>query len=264
MFRMRAMPSLSISHRPIDRSVVWGIGLCIVLISLGIILSGRGLNFIDIPSFFIVLGGTVGAAVVQYGVSDVQAAARAMREALFERHYRPQERIRHLLDLSAEMKREGFMVLEREAESVPDPFLRHALELAVDGQPADEVRRILNMELNLRSDAAGRTTEILEAMGSYAPAMGLIGTLIGLIQMLGALDNPATIGPAMSVALVTTFYGALLANVVFLPLAGKLRLQTQQEALVKSITIEGAASLSRRESAVILEQRLQGFLPGRV
>ena len=152
-------------------------------------------------------------------------------------------------------------MLEHEATAADDQFLKFAVEMTADGQTPDEVRRILETEMRISNDRAFRSVHVFETMGNYAPALGLIGTVIGLIEMLKVLDNPASIGPAMATALVTTFYGAVLANLVFLPIAGKLRNRSEEEAVVKAITVEGIISVGNEENPMLLEQRLQSFLP---
>jgi chemotaxis protein MotA len=135
------------------------------------------------------------------------------------------------------------------------------LEISADGQPAEDIKRILETELITSNERAGRVVQVFQTLGQFAPAMGLIGTLVGLIQMLAVLDKPGSIGPAMSIALLTTLYGAVLANLVFIPIAGKLRNRCAEEALVKALTIEGVLSLGRQESAIVVEQRLRSYLP---
>lgn len=249
------------SNSEIDRSVLIGAVLSALLIGIGILSSGKGLNFFDFGSVLVVLGGTCGATIMQFSTYDLRHAWIELKSCLLYRCDHPVERIANLVEFSQQTKRSGMLVLETYANKSSDSFLRKSLELAVDGQVETEMRRILETEMRSLSDRAARATQVLESMANYAPAMGLIGTLIGLIQMLGALDNPSAVGPAMSQALVTTFYGAILANLIFLPIAGKMRTRHQEDALVREITIEGAVSLLKQESPIVLEQRLNSFLP---
>ena len=245
----------------LDRGVlVGGIG-ALLLIGAGIAFGGQLLNFIDPLSILIVAGGTFGATLVNYSLYDLRQALAALKSIFFNRSFHHLERMQQLIQLAQEVKRNGLLVLEREARRTDDAFMRHALEIIVDGSAQHDVRRLLENEMRLAHDCSGRAAQVFEAMGNYAPAMGLIGTLIGLIQMLGALQDPAKVGPAMALALVTTFYGALLANVFFLPIAGKIRNRSEEEALVKIITIEGVISLGQQENPLMLEQKLQSFLP---
>ena len=249
-------------QQELDRGVAGGLLLCVVLLGAGIICGGTVGNFISPASFLVVIGGTVGAALVNYSLYDLRHAWSAFREILFTRDYHPIERIRYLVRLASLVRRDGLLVLEREARnSRDDSFLRTALQLTVDAQEGPEIRRILETELRASIEKSSRAVQVFEAMGNYSPAMGLIGTLIGLINMLGALENPATVGPAMALALTTTLYGAVLANMIFLPVAGKLKNRCEEDAVVKAITIEGVLSLGKQENAIVVEQRLQSFLP---
>lgn len=250
--------------RPLDRGALWGIGLCVVLISVGVLGSGRGLNFIDLPSFLLVLGGTLGAGMVHFSWPDIRTAGRACRDVLFEKTYAPLQRIEFFVALSGAVRRDGFLTLEHEARRCGEPFLRKALEISVDGHSSDDIRRTLEIESRCAADRVWRSIQVFETLGNYAPAMGLIGTIIGLIQMLGDLADPAKVGPAMALALLTTFYGALMANIVFLPVAGKMRNRSEEESIVRAITIEGIVSIANRDNTIVLEQRLQSFLPNRI
>lgn len=247
--------------REIDRGIMAGLIISCALIGIGILVSGRGLMFLDPSSIMIVFGGTIGATLVHFSPSDLRYAFLELQSALFTKNSHPSERIRVLIDYAQSLKRSGPLVLEREARTVSDRFLRKALELTVDGQPEEDIRRMLETEIRSFNEQSWRAVQVFQTMGNYAPAMGLIGTLIGLIQMLGTLDNPSTVGPAMAIALVTTFYGAILANLFFLPLAGKIKNRSEEEAVVKAITVEGAVSLRREENSIVLEQRLQSFIP---
>jgi chemotaxis protein MotA len=171
----------------------------------------------------------------------------------------PQERIEYLMALSQQVKERGILILEEHATEGNDDFLRLGLTLVVDGHNVEEARRILTTEMRTSTDQAWRSVQVWETMGNFAPAMGLIGTLIGLIQMLGALQDPTTVGPAMSMALVATLYGSISANLIFFPIAGKLRLLAHEREQSKHITLEGLMSIAQRENPMILEQRLRGF-----
>jgi len=240
---------------------LWGIGLCVVLVLGGVLGSGRGLNFLDIPSFLVVLGGTLGAGLVHFSGPDLSAAGHALRDVLLIKSFSPLERIRFFVSLSGTVRRDGFLTLEREARRSTDPFLRKALEISVDGQGGDEVRRTLEIESRCAADRALRSIQVFETLGTYAPAMGLIGTIIGLIQMLSDLTDPSKVGPAMALALLTTFYGALLANLFFLPIAGRLRNRAEEATVLRAVTIEGIVGIANRDNTIVVEQRLQSFLP---
>lgn len=242
-----------------DRGLVIAIGVMAFLAITALLTSNTVLSFFNPFGLSIVIGGTLAAALVQYSQSDIQFSINSARDALLRLSSTPAERIQYLMQLAQSVKSRGLVVLDREAEMVDDAFLKFALEVAADGQPVDEIRRMLDLEIQSSRDRAERAAEVFETMALYAPAMGLIGTLIGLVDMLGNLQDPATVGPAMSVALLTTLYGAIIANFICSPIAGKLRNVVSEEATLKRLTLEGVASLRREESPVILEQKLQSF-----
>lgn len=244
-----------------DRGIVVGTAISSLLLLVGIVSGGAILNFIDIPSFLLVIGGTIGATLVHYSLEEIEQAWVAFKGVIRTKNFNPLERINYLVHLGQTVKQNGIMVLEQEAERCRDTFMRMALELTVDGQSTEDIRRILETERRTANEHAVKAVQVFETMGAYAPALGLIGTLIGLIQMLGALNSPSTVGPAMALALITTFYGAIAANLIFIPIAGKLRNRAEQDALIKAMTIEGTISLSKLEGSIMMEQRLQGYLP---
>lgn len=250
-----------IEDGPIDRGILLGALISFALIGAGIIFSGQWLTFLNPAGLLIVLGGTYGATLIHFSAADMRAAWASLRRVLTPSDIEPIDRISYLVELAQRVRQNGILVLEDEAAQTDDPFLRLSLEVAVDSAQHPDLRRILETEIRTSHDRASRAVHVFETMGNYTPAMGLIGTLIGLIRMLSALHDPASVGPAMAIALVTTFYGAFFANVIFLPLAGKIRNRNEEEALIKSITVEGVLSLEKQESAVVLEQRLQSFMP---
>lgn len=246
----------------VDPGIIGGAALSLMLILIAVLSGGSNvLQFFDIPSIFIVVGGTLGATLVNFSVNDLQFAWQSLQNVIFKKEYRVHERIRYLVELGTKVRTEGILFLESASAREPDSFLRLGLEVTVDGQSAEDVRRILENEMRTTSERNHRAIQVFQTMGAYAPAMGLIGTLIGLIQMLSSLNDPATVGPAMSIALITTFYGALLANLFFLPIAGKLRNKAQEEVLSKAITVEGVLSIGKLENPIVIEQRLKSFLP---
>lgn len=261
MYTSRASIDIIENGRQIDRNAMAGLLIAAVLIAAGIGISGRAGNFLDLAGFLVVLGGTIGTTLVQFSPADLSRAWRSLKGALLVRHYFPSERIEYMVNLAVKVRAHGILILEREAKHCDDPFLKRAFELTADGQQHEDIRRILETEMRTSHERSSRAVQVFQTMGNYAPAFGLIGTLIGLIQMLGTLSNPESVGPAMSLALVTTLYGAILANLVFLPFAGKLKNRDEEELLIKAITIEGVLSLGRQENPIVLEQRLQSFVP---
>lgn len=253
--------SIPARNANIDYATLTGIACAFGLVLLAIVLGGNFLSYLDFESALIVLGGTVGATLITFPLEDFQKTFEVLRPALFPDHASARHRMDKLLEFAKVSRAEGGLSLETYAFREPDPFFRKCLELVVDQVPKDDIKRILDIELSFLEDRHRRGAQILQTMGAVAPAMGLIGTLIGLVRMLQNLHDPSQIGPGMAVAILTTFYGALLAYVVFLPLAAKLRMRSEEEQLIKELTIEGALCIVDGLNPRIIEQRLQSFLP---
>ncbi len=244
-----------------DRGTLLGIFTAFGLLALAIFL-GKGAGvFLDFQSLLIVLGGTFGATLINFPLEDLLRAGGLVRTAFFPNRHSGEYRLRRILELSERVRQEGPMSLQVEIAREPDPFFRKAMELVADALPPDDIRRILEIELTFLVDRHRRGAQLFSTMGNIAPAMGLLGTIIGLIQMLKSLDDPASIGPSMAIALVTAFYGSVLANLLFLPIAGKLRNRSEEESLIREMTIEGMVNIARAMNPRILEESLQSFLP---
>lgn len=245
-----------------DVSALFGAFIAVGLIVIGVVSSGGSLyHYLDFESLGLVLGGTIGAALIHFSTHDLLLALRDVRRTFSYRPQDPVHRVFHLVKLAGAVRVDGNLILERESRKVADPFFRFALELAVDADEIGDIQKLLEIEMYASNERSLRSIAVLQSMGGCAPAMGLIGTLIGLIQMLSSLSNAATVGPAMSLALVATLYGAVFSNIVFLPLAGKLKTRMDSEAHLKQVTLEGILCITRQESPVSVEQRLRSFLP---
>lgn len=247
------------SPREVSSSLILGCIIVLGIVVCGILMSESPLRFINPEGILIVVGGTLAGTLIQFSLGDLRAALQALKEAFGSIPTAPSDRMSLLLDLSRRVKERGVLVLEEEAEAESDEFLRLGLMLIVDGRSLDDARRILKNEVETSRSRAWRSVQVWETMGNFAPAMGLIGTLFGLIQMLGALNDASTVGPAMSMALVATLYGSVAANLCFFPIAGKLRVFVQEREQCKNITLEGLLSIARLENPMMLEQRLQSF-----
>ena len=243
-----------------DYATALGICGAFGLVFLAIVLGGRLASFLDFNSFIIVFGGTIGATLVNFPMQDLTRSLVVLQTALWPDQSSGLHRIQTLIDLSSRARSDGILSLENVAYSEPDPFYRKCIQLVVDGMPYEEIQRTLEIELLHLEDRHRRGAQLFQAMGAVAPAMGLIGTLVGLVQMLEHLDDPSKIGPGMATALLTTFYGSLLAYLVFLPLAGKLRARSQAETNIKEMTIEGILCIMKETNPRIIEQRLMSFL----
>jgi len=226
------------------------------------ILSGDGAStFLNVPSIVIVFGGTVGATMVCFPLKTCLGVMGVVRKTLFWKDLDNSAIIGTLEELAKKARKEGLLSLQAAGDDISDPFYKGGLQLVVDGQEADTIEAILATEIDYVAARHAVGAELLKAMGTYAPAFGMIGTIIGLIQMLQNMNDPSSIGPAMAVALVTTFYGALLANVVFLPLVTKLQQRSNQEVEQKSLIMEGLLSIHAGDNPRILVQKLSAFVP---
>ena len=237
--------------------IISAFGLVLVAIFMG---GGLGL-FIDVPSMMIVIGGTLGATMINYPLREIFGVFKVVKNAFFTSNIASKELIRMFVDFANKSRKEGILTLESEVRILKEEFLKKGLELSIDGIEPNEIKEILETEIDFIRSRHSLGAEIFITMGSFAPAMGMIGTLIGLIQMLQSMDDPGKIGPAMAVALITTFYGALLANIICLPIAGKLRTRSKEEMLSKEMMIQGIISLSNGDNPRILEQKLKAFVP---
>ncbi|MBE9574674.1 MAG: motility protein A [Proteobacteria bacterium] len=237
--------------------VISAFGLMCIAISMG----GGIQLFINIPALMIVVGGTLGATMINYPVKDVLGVFKVVKKALFAKKISVTQLIKRFVDFAKKSRKEGILALEGDIKDVSDEFLRKGVQLAIDGLEPQEIGEILETEIDFVRSRHQLGAEIFTTMGTYSPALGMIGTLIGLVQMLQTMDDASKIGPAMAVALLTTFYGSIMANIVCLPIAGKLRTRSKEEVLTKEMAIQGVASLSNGDNPRILEQKLQAFIP---
>ena len=234
-------------------------GLVIAAIAIG----GAAGAFIDVPSLLIVVGGTIGAALISLPLPQFTGAMAVAKNAFFEKTKNPAELVGTMVEYAGKARKEGILALESAAKEQQDPFLQKALQLAVDGQSLNAIEEILTTEIEAIKQRHSLGAETFTTMGTLAPALGLIGTLIGLVQMLKSMDDPSTIGPAMAVALLTTFYGAILANLVFNPIAAKLKTRSKEEVLYKELILTGMLSIAAGDNPRIVEQKLLSYLAPR-
>ncbi|WP_313756560.1 motility protein A [Tissierella sp.] len=244
-----------------DIATILGLFLGIGFTIWGILQSGSLSDYWDFPSVIIVLGGTVAATFLAYPLKDISNIGRVLQKAFTHKATSANEIIENIINLANVARKEGLLSLEEYASKLEDDFLKKGIMLIVDGTDPDLVRNILETELMFLEERHGQGQGTLEAMGSFAPAFGMLGTLIGLINMLQKMDDPKAIGPNMSVALITTFYGSALANIIFLPLAQKLKVRSKSEVLVKELMIEGLLSIQAGENPRIIEEKLKTFIP---
>lgn len=240
-----------------------GITLGFIMIMIAIINNGGtegAASFIDISSIFIVIGGLAASMLINFKMEQIKLANKILLEAFHKNDLKLSELIRLFIRLSERARREGLLALENELEDVDDPFIRKGILLAVDGIEPEVINDIMNAEITAMEDRHYKGRSLIEKAGEYAPAWGMIGTLVGLVLMLNNLQDPATLGPSMAVALLTTLYGTVLANLVFTPMANKLEIKTEEEVFVKQIIIEGVIGVQSGQNPRILEEKLSAFL----
>ncbi len=248
--------------RTFDGATILGLGGAFVLISVAIVLGGSWSAFIDIPAMLIVLGGTFAVTIVSFNLSDIRTTQSIVAKSLFKATRDAGEAARNVISLAETARQSGTLVLQDHLAALRhEPYLVRGLTLVIDGTPGAEAERLMRKELHAIADRHAKGASVLRRAADVAPAMGLIGTLVGLVQMLGNLEDPSSIGPAMAVALLTTFYGAVLGNMVFAPLAGKLERKSDDEALVNEVYLLGVSSIGRQESPRRLETLVNTILP---
>jgi chemotaxis protein MotA len=224
------------------------------------LLGGSLTQFVDGPSMAIVLGGTVATILIHFPLVKVLKLIGVLKKTVLFKVDDPDAVIAKLVSYAERARREGMLALEEQSEDEQDEFLRKGLRLAVDGTDPQLLEKILETDLGQIEARHREGRAILDCGGTFAPAFGMIGTLIGLVNMLASLEDPTSIGAGMATALITTFYGALLANAFFLPLSGKLESRSNEELLLKEMIIDGIMAIQSGDSPRIVEEKLKSFL----
>ncbi len=221
-------------------------------------------TFIDGASLAIVGGGSVAAVLICYPLKSVANVAKVVSKTLFAKPQSSLELINDMVRFAEIARRDGILALENVVGEIKDPFIISGIQMAVDGTDPALVEQMLVSELDALAQRHSEGKGLLESLGKYAPAFGMIGTLVGLVIMLGGMDDPSSIGPAMAVALLTTLYGSMIANMFALPMADKLGVRSEEELLTKSIVIRGIMAIQSGDNPRIVEQKLKTFLPHRL
>ncbi len=259
-----ALPSITFQapgHK-LDLVTPTGLFMSVAVIALAIWLGQSNAQFLNTESFLIVIMGTIFATTVSFTGSEIKKSRLIFSKVFFAPHQDNKTLARNLVALSVIAKKKGILALMNyEKQLEKNDFLYRAVQLVVDGYPPKEIDHILRTEIDSLKDRHGRAAEVSKRAAEVAPAMGLIGTLVGLVQMLADLENPETIGPAMAVALLTTFYGAILGTVIMAPLSTKLEKYSDEESLSMGLIKETALSIARQENPRRLEMALNAELP---
>ena len=233
-----------------------GFGFVAVAISL----HGRLSDFLDVPGALVAFGGSFSALFIYFPPKKVLGIFSVIGKCVFNRLPDPRAEIRRFMQYAGIARRDGLLALEGQVASNSDPFLVRGLQMVIDGTPRDKIQQILQIELSCIQERHAVGKRMFDQLGASLPAFGMVGTLIGLIQMLNKLDDPGQIGSGMALAMVTTFYGAFAANMVFLPLAGKLETRSNEETLVRELMIHGLVALTDGDSPRTVEGKLEAFL----
>jgi chemotaxis protein MotA len=247
----------------VDLATLLGIMVAAGLVIGSILTGGSAAWFINYPALMIVLGGTMGATLINYPLSDVVSVFKVTKNAFRHKSSQPMSLIPKMVGFAKRARREGILSFETHLKTVEDPFMVRCMQMAIDGMEADSMEEVLNTEIMWLEERHRLGAEIFSTMGSFAPAIGMLGTIIGLVQMLMVMKDPTAIGPPMAVALLTTFYGTLLANLLFLPISGKLKVRSRQEILAKQMVLQGIMSIQAGDNHRIVEQKLKAFISPR-
>lgn len=231
-----------------------------VLVFVAIAMGG-GKGFFDMASVLITVGGAIAATLMHYPLPHVVAVVKVARKALFQKEQDFLTLYNQLTDYAVRARRDGLLALEDDIEKIDDPFMKKGFQMAVDGSTMEVLRSVLDDDLSAMQQRHILGQGIFKALGAYAPAFGMIGTLVGLVSMLQNMSDPSALGAGMAVALLTTMYGAMVANLVALPTAGKLEQRSLEEVALKTMIVEGIIAIQEGHSPRIVEEKLRAFIP---
>ncbi len=246
-----------------DLGTILGLVLGCILLLVAMLLGGSLLVFVDIPSVLIVIGGSFTAAMTAFPLANLFKLPKIMMKSIFVPKVDHGAMIREMVKYAEVARRDGILALEGMTDEMEDELLILGVKMAVDGTDPDLIEQVLDADVENMLARHSEGKALLDGIGKYGPAFGMIGTLIGLVAMLANMSDPSTIGGGMAVALLTTMYGAILSNVIFLPMADKLALYNERELLAKTIVIKGVMSIQSGDNPRVVEQKLKTFLsPG--
>ncbi|BCJ87917.1 flagellar motor protein [Effusibacillus dendaii] len=244
-----------------DITTILGLLLGIGFLVGGFLMEGgQATALFELTAGMIVFGGTVGAILVSTPLEQIKELPKILKIAIRYKPRNPLEIIDDLVSLATIARREGILALEEKIETYNDDFFKNGVRLVVDGVDPELVRSIMETELSFIEDRHSKGAGIFEQAGGFAPTMGIIGTVMGLVHVLGSLEDPSRLGPSIAVAFIATLYGVASANLIFLPIANKLKTRSRQEVLIRELMIEGILSIQAGENPNILKQKLKVFL----
>ncbi len=244
-----------------DIATIIGLIMGTALVIGSIMIGGGGMGpFVNIPSMMIVVGGSIAAMLINFPLKSVLGVMGIVKNCFMVKLPTSTEVIERFKSLASIARRDGLLALENELAEIGDDFMTRGVEMVISGTSKEDIQYVLETEVSYVEQRHATGKKIIEAMAAAAPAFGMVGTLIGLVQMLRTLDDPSQIGVGMSTALLTTLYGALIANLFCIPLAGKLENRSQEEVLIRELMISGLVSLVEGQAPRNIEERLTAFL----
>jgi chemotaxis protein MotA len=245
----------------VDKATLGGLFLAIGGILLGLTLEGGNLGQVVQPTAaLIVFGGTLGAILIQYPLPIAVHAFRRLAQVFVEPEQNAQSTIDRLVKYANQARREGIISLDSELANIDEPFLHRALMLAVDGTDPQELRNIMELELDNKEEQEEKIPQLFESAGGFSPTIGIIGAVLGLIQVMEHLDKIDEVGKGIAVAFVATLYGVGAANLLLLPCAGKLKIRIREEQIIREMTLEGVVSILEGMNPRMLQEKLLGFV----
>lgn len=244
-----------------DLASLIGLLLALILVIGGIVVGGEPGAFINFPSLLVTIGGTFGATIMANPMERIRGVGRVLKRVFINESPDLIGLVQTLVSFAEKARREGLLALEDDTSELDDEFLRKSIQLVVDGTDPELVKGILDTEIGLLEERHSASKQMFDIMAELAPAFGMLGTLIGLIQMLRNLSDPDALGPGMAVALITTFYGSFMANVFCIPISRKLAVRSSEEVLSRELMVEGVLAIQAGENPRIVEEKLKVFLP---
>ena len=238
-----------------------------IVLALGAILGGQVLegghlgSIMQATAFIIVMGGTVGAVLVNYPMAVFLKAVGNTKMVFFNVHVDSKAMIAQIVELATLSRKQGLLALEGKLKTMTDPFLQKGLQLVIDGTEAKSIREILEIEVEQFEEENTLSGKVYESLGGYAPTIGILGAVLGLIHVMENLSDPSKLGSGIATAFVATIYGVGAANLFFLPMGGKIKMKTKELVLARQLIIEGLVSLAQAENPKMIEEKLGGYLP---
>jgi chemotaxis protein MotA len=243
-----------------DIATIVGVFLGFLVVVGAIVVGGGWQSFLHLPSLAITIGGMLCATLIHFSLPQFLGIFSVIKKTIVTKIPPPSQLIQNMVNFAAINRRDGALALEQEIPKLSDLFFIKGLQMLVDGQDPEAIRDLLSLEIENLRDRHSTGKKILEFMGAAAPAFGMIGTLIGLVQMLKNLSSPDQIGAGMAVALLTTFYGAFSANLIFIPLAGKLGIYSKAETTAMEMIVEGVCAIAQGDGPTVIREKMQVFV----